>query len=548
MALSADGSKLVYTVDRPGSAGQRLYLRSLDQLEEQELYDGDADYPFFSPDGGWVGFQNSDGLNKVSIRGGSPQLMASSARGGTGGFWSIDDTIFYTSDEERLMRGSATGGTQESLDIVFDESATRQSWPYLLPGADALLYTTTSNNFGVRDGSRIDLLIQSTGEVRTIIQNGYNARYAPTGHIVFVRAAALWAVPFDVDRLQTTGPEQPVIQGVQTDTDLGTTVYAFSDDGYLVYLPGGDTKVRGPKSSLIWVDREGNEEVLPQLRNVAGAVVSPDGRRLAVAIIDNGNSDIWTYDLARNTLSRLTFYESVDSAPLWTPDGERIVFASARDGGGLWWREADGTGLAEPLLTGSSPLPFPGAFTPDGTQLLYTFNSDIFILTPGNEVPPQPLIQTEFNERRPALSPDGRWVAYESNESGRFEIYVRPFPNIGEGKWQVSNEGGRGAKWSPNGLEIFFVGSSGLNDSTVWVAQVETGAIFRSESPTLLVEGNYRRLGLGARGTLGIAADGSRFLLLRETENRFQETEATLLVTVENWFEELKRLAPPDPQ
>ncbi len=545
IALSADGSKLVYSVARPELGAQYLYLKNLDQLQERELFAGVAYSPFFSPDGEWVGFaQGAASLFKVSISGGAPQSLAEDNRPGTGGFWSVDGTIFHTSFSDlQLGRSSENGGAPSPLGINEENSGSVQSWPYLLPGDDALLYTVASP-VDVRDG-RIDLLVQSTGEVRTIIQNGYNARYVPTGHIVFVRAAALWAVPFDAERLQTTGPERPVIQGIQASTTRGITPYAFSDDGLLVYLPGGETNAFTQETTLVWVDRDGNEETLPEVRNFGRWAVSPDGRQLAVSIVaEGGNEDIWVYDLTRQTLSRLTFDDATDRNPAWTPDGERIVFASSRDGGGLWWQAADGTGAAERLLVDDENLLAPYAFTPDGAQLLYWSNSDIYTLTPGAEVPSQPLIQSEFNTHRPDISPDGRWLAYQSNETGRAEIYVRPFPNIDEGKWQISSAGGQSPKWSPNGLELFFSRPSESVDNGVWVAQRDSADAVQFSAPVRAFTGSDAVV--SRERTFDISADGSRFLLRSTPEVEAQETEVTLLVAVENWFAELKRLAPPD--
>ena len=545
IALSADGSKLVYSVARPELGAQYLYLKNLDQLQERELFAGVAYSPFFSPDGEWVGFaQGAASLFKVSISGGAPQSLAEDNRPGTGGFWSVDGTIFHTSFSDlQLGRSSENGGAPSPLGINEENSGSVQSWPYLLPGDDALLYTVASP-VDVRDG-RIDLLVQSTGEVRTIIQNGYNARYVPTGHIVFVRAAALWAVPFDAERLQTTGPERPVIQGIQASTTRGITPYAFSDDGLLVYLPGGETNAFTQETTLVWVDRDGNEETLPEVRNFGRWAVSPDGRQLAVSIVaEGGNEDIWVYDLTRQTLSRLTFDDATDRNPAWTPDGERIVFASSRDGGGLWWQAADGTGAAERLLVDDENLLAPYAFTPDGAQLLYWSNSDIYTLTPGAEVPSQPLIQSEFNTHRPDISPDGRWLAYQSNETGRAEIYVRPFPNIDEGKWQISSAGGQSPKWSPNGLELFFSRPSESVDNGVWVAQRDSADAVQFSAPVRAFTGSDAVV--SRERTFDISADGSRFLLPSTPEVEAQETEVTFLVAVENWFAELKRLAPPD--
>ena len=552
IALSADGDNLVYRVFRPETQAESLYLKNLNQLGEQVLVNGLANTPFFSADGEWVGYSQLDGgeLYKQSIRGGTPLLIADSTRGGSGGFWSADDTVYYTSSNLQLMRVSANGGVPEPLNINVVDTNSVQSWPYLLPGDDALLYTVASPNDS-RDG-RIDLLVQSTGKVSTIIQSGYNARYVPTGHIVFVRDETLWAVPFDADRLQITGPQRPVIQGIQTNTRRGGTPYAFSEDGLLVYLPGEDT--RPTETTLIWVDREGKEEALrrpvPDVRRWA---VSPDGGQLALSVGEDGtNSDIWIYNLTRHNLSRLTVDESDDYRPLWTPDGERVVFGSARDGGGLWWRAADGTGVAERLLKdsdlrerGASPY----AFTPDGTQLVYWSGYDLYTLTPGDELSSKPLIKNNFFTQRPDLSPDGRWIAYVSNKTGSQEVYVSPFPNVDDGNEKISTEGGTSPKWSPDGLELFFTTlfvTTQIMDSSVMVARRETTDTSQFAIPVRAFEGSDAVVSSDA--TFDISADGSRLLLRRETKNTVQDTEVTLLVAVDNWFEELNRLAPPDPQ
>lgn len=546
IALSPDGRRLAYLVQRPGTQRQ-LYVQELDQLEARVLFSSaDATNPYFSPDGEWIGIHHEGELHKISIRGGQPQSLENSTWAGTGGFWSAEDSLFYATNPDvgrnQLQRINANGGVPEPLEIVGTNPDFVHSWPTLLPDGNTLLITTAPY-LNVRNGE-IGLLTLATGEFKTIIRNGYNARYVPSGHIVFIRDASLWAVSFDLDQLEPNGIEVPVIQGVQTGGSRGTAVYAFSNDGQLVYLEGVETQ-DGPTSRvLVWVDQEGNEQAIPEQRDFRLPAVSPDERQLAVVVAENGNGDIWTYDLARNALSRLTVDSANDSYPLWTPNGERIVFSSdRRDGGGLWWREANGTGQAEPLITGIENAR-PYAFTPDGVQLVYEAAGDLFLFTLDVDTSPQPLIQTEFNERKADISSDGRWIAYESDETGQPEIYVRPFPDVETGKWQISNEGGQWPKWSANGRELFFRVFSNP-DSSVWAVRVDAENDFQYEPPNELLTGNYR--GAGGQGAFDISNDGSRFILIKDTDNS-AVLDQTLLVAVENWFEELKRLAPPDPQ
>jgi len=260
-------------------------------------------------------------------------------------------------------------------------------------------------------------------------------------------------------------------------------------------------------------------------------------------IMENDNIDIWVYDVARNTLSRLTFDEAVDYFPLWTPDGERIIFGSDREEGGLWWRAANGTGQVQAILTGDQSL-IPNTFTPDGSQLVYESEGDLYLVTLDGESVPQRLTQTEFREQDAAISHDGRWIAYESNETGLDEIYVRPFPDVESGKWQISNGGGQWPKWAPNDTELFFRLNSATQNS-VLSTRIDTANTFQHDIPSVLFSGNYR--GTGTEGSFDLSPDGSQFLLIRGVGD-FVPTEQTRLVAVQNWFEELKRLAPPDPQ
>ncbi|MCP5347137.1 MAG: hypothetical protein R3F41_14235 [Gammaproteobacteria bacterium] len=563
VALSADGRRLAFALERPG-AGQQIYVLELNQLQPRLISSAEGDHPEFSPDGQWLIFNSdNEGVYKVALGGGAAQRLTDSVFPGTTGHWTSEDTVFYTTgleDGTRLMQISAAGGEAYPVEFTGDPSVFSYELPYLLPNEDSLLLTAIPTSTGnARDG-RIVLLQLSTGNITTLVQGGYNARYVPTGHIVFIRDAALWAVPFDSEQQRVIGREVPVVQGIETQGVRGLATYSFSNDGLLVYLPGNDTLLAQERTaSLVWVDRAGNEEYLPQQRNFARPRVSQDGQKLAVDITEDGNGDTWIYDLTRNSLSRLSFSEFADGYPTWSPDGLQIAFASQREGKGtLWLRAANGTGEAMPLATGLSDASdaFPSSFSPDGGQLVFRYAEDIYLMTLVNYEVDQvrPLIKSEFREGSGQISADGRWIAYHSDETGRMEVYVRPFPNVDAGKYQISSEGGYWPRWSRDGNELFFRGIVGLTEEqtqqSVWSVEIESsGETFDFQIPRLLFQGDFRESGLyGVNPGFDVSPDASRFLLLKNSEAMNRVSEQTQLVVVENWFEELERLAPPDLQ
>jgi len=322
----------------------------------------------------------------------------------------------------------------------------------------------------------------------------------------------------------------------------GAGQYSFSNIGSLVYLPGrGQAQA---ELTLAWVDRKGAALPLPApQRPYNNPILSPDGRLAAIPI---GN-DVWIYDLTRDTLTRLTF-EGRNNFPRWSPNSKRIAYSSERNGvQGIFWRLADGSGPEERLFTGAG-LPRPSAFTPDGRSLIYTANDtktaqDIWVLPlEGDEArKPHAFLQTPFAETTPHLSPDGRWLAYLSNESGRYEVYVRPFPGPG-GKWQISTEGGSGVAWSPKGNEIFY--RTGPQSEKRMAVDVQTQPTFSAGKPRLLFEApmvSVQPLG-GLAADYSVSPDGQRFLMVRATEQ--PQTAAAQINVVFNWFEELKKKVP----
>ena len=396
-----------------------------------------------------------------------------------------------------------------------------------------------------RDLKPANVKIRPDGRTyRTIIEQGFHAHYVPTGHIVYLLGGNLMAVPFDAGRLEVTGPAVPVVEGVRGRTTQGEFGFAVSPTGFLVYAPG--SVVENAKRMLVWVDRKGREEPLgAPLRSYAYARLSPDGARVALDIRDQEN-DIWTWDLARQTLTRLTFNPGADGGPVWTPDSLRIVFWSDRGGtsNNLHWVAADGTGQPERLTEGPNAQ-VPTGVLPDGKRLIFyetdpKTNNDLQMLTLDGDRRAAPLVRTQYSEMNGQVSPDARWLAYQSNESGQDEVYVRPFPNVEGGRWQASTGGGIKPLWARNGRELFYLSGSG--SVRLMSVPVQSGTSFSAGTPQVLFEGKYFSGNAGR--TYDVSPDGQRFLMIKDAAATTSSAPSQFVVVL-NWFEELKRLAPP---
>ena len=444
--FSPDGKRLIYVAG--SGQDRRLYVRVLEQLEATPLTGTEgAQYPFFSPDGEWIAFFLGPGgqrtLKKVPVRGGAQVTISQEPHAGYTGSWGADGTMIIGNQVGFLSRLSDSGGEPEPL-TALEEGEVAHVFPQILPGGEAVLFTAQVG--GSWGDAKIVLQLLGTGERKVLINGGTDARYVPTGHLVYSREGTLLAVPFDLSSLEVTGSPVSILELV-SQVGAGAPQFSFSDSGSLVYVRGA---VGDGGRILVWVDREGHEVPLTAASNrqFFGPKLSPDARRVAVTFRESGNFDSWIHDLARKTMTRLTFDAASDFFSLWTPDGQRVVFSSTRDGGfeNLYWRAADGTGQAE-RLTKSPNKQTPYSFSPDGKQLAFTERDpetgrDLYVLSMEGEFTSEPLLQTPFHERAPAISPDGRWMAYSSNESGPYQVYVRPFPNVEDGKWQVSTGGG----------------------------------------------------------------------------------------------------------
>ena len=467
VAISPDGTRVVYTAG--GGNPLQLYVRALDALTATPLQGLNTRVyaPFVSPDGAWVGFHDrtDNTLKKVSILGGPSVLIASGVEvAQLGASWGEDDTIIFgTPLPSGLWRVSAGGGEPEELSTPNAElGEANHAWPHILPGGRAVLFTITTGPAANAETTQIAVLDLETGDQTVLVSGGSDARYSPTGHIVYGVDGTLRAVGFDLDRLQVTSNPLPVLDGVVTKSS-GAANFSFSRDGTLVYVPGTRGTASDAQRTLVWVDRDGREELLPLAPGgYTRARVSPDGTRIAVEMDGLEGSDVWLSDVIRGTLSILTPDPARDQRPLWTPDGARVVFESSRDGSlGLFWKDADGTGDAERLVTVEDGRQFaPQQWSPDGNELLFNYvapntGRDIAVLSVEGDRSWRPLLNSPADEGTPALTPDGAWIAYTSNETGQEEVYMERFPDLGN-KRQISTGGGQSPMWSTDGRELFY--------------------------------------------------------------------------------------------
>ncbi|MFY9550847.1 MAG: protein kinase [Thermoanaerobaculia bacterium] len=524
LAFAPDGTRLAYAAEHGGTT--QLYLRALDRLEAVPVRDSEgATSAFFSPDSHWLGFFAGARLMKVPVEGGIPQPICEAAEV-RGASWGSDGTIVFSTGTSGMRRVSASGGTPRVL-LAPGVGETVVNWPEILPGNEAVLFTTSTV------GPRIAVLSLKTGKRRGLIE-GMGARYSPSGHLVFARGGSLFAAPFDIKRLELTGPAVSVLDGVMILSPYNSPLFGLSAGGALVYGPGSP-----PRETLVSVDRQGKVEPLPfEPRGYEEPRFSPDGKRVAVTIRAD-NPDIWVLDISRGTSARLTFDPGEDETPVWTPDGGKVTYSADRAGHprALYSKPSDGSGTEERLFD-SETHSHVSSWSPDGRTLVYTeydpvFSGNIWVLTLGEKVERRPWLRTPFNERAGRFSPDGHWLAYVSNESGRDEVYVQPFPGPG-GKWQISVSEGTEPVWSHAGSEIFY-----RSGDKMMAVSVASGRGFSAETPHVLFEGRFVPSRRG-EAAYDVSPDDRRFVMVQRDVQSF----ATRLNVVLNFSEELKRRVP----
>jgi len=548
--ISRDGTRVAFWSGSP----PRLYVRKLGEFEARPLPQDPGLVstlpPCFSPDGDWLVYSTGKALKKIAVAGGAALTVADDLDSADVCDWGEDGNIYF-GVTPGIMRVAAAGGRAE-LVADFDAASGETSYenPHLLPGGGRLLFTVLR---GGLSGVSVAVLDLATHEKKVVLEGAGFVQYAPSGpgvsrgHILYGRNGTLFAAPFDVRTLKA-GPPSPTLEGVAA---LGPiSLMSVSDTGTLVYASGGNF---GLGATLRWVDRAGAAQDLPEAAHFySGLAVSPDGRRAAVSILDLNtlNSDLWLYELDGDRLTRLTF-GGVNGIAVWTPDGQRLIYWHAE---GV--TSADGELRAVPADNSAPPVALAtlqgGAATPtsisaDGTVLIGSrfrgSTRDLWSMSLDDKAAatsapagatPKPLLETTFDERDATLSPDARFLAYTSDESGRDEVYVIPYPGPG-GKAQVSTAGGKWPHWNRSGRELFYVSGTQL-----LAVEVETSPVFRRLTPKVLFEvPAFASPGVGNYG-YDVAPDGSRFLM-PSTTSASQQFELRVVV---NWFEELRRLAP----
>jgi Tol biopolymer transport system component len=529
LSVSPDGRRIVFVAGSPDGK-YLLWVRSLDTLTAQALAGTDrASAPFWSPDSTALGFFAGGKLKKIDISGG-PAITLGDAPDNRGGTWSREGVIvFNPGNRTALQKVSASGGTPTAA-TVLGQGEVGHYRPSFLPDGRHFLYRGST---GSETSGPIYLGSLDSAERKILLNADASNVVYTQGHLLFLRETTLMAQPFDLRRLALTDSAFPIAEQIQTQGNFPPSgVFSASENGVLAYQGGATAN-----SQLVWFDRTGKQiGVLGDPAEYSGIELSPDGRQASVSIPDEAGKgmDIWVYDVARGLRTRFTFDRANEFASIWSPDGSRVVFDSDRKGHlDLYQKTSSGAG-AEEMLVGDGLDKLPESWSPDGRFILYsTFGAptgnDLFVLPLFGDRRPFPFLQTQFNEFDGRFSPDGKWVVYSSNESGKYEVYVAPFPGPG-GKWQVSTAGGQGPSWRRDGNEIFYLAP----DNKMMTAAVNgKGASFDVGA----VKPLFQMSTTGMNHRYAVSADGQRFLINSALE---QATSGPITVVL-NWTAGLKK-------
>jgi eukaryotic-like serine/threonine-protein kinase len=539
LAWSPDGTSLVYSAIRDGRL--RLYLRTLDRLEDSPISGTDSPWglplqPFFSPDGGWMAFSAATSLKKVPTSGGAPLTLCDPCNP-KGATWGPDGTVVYAPGTAAgLSRVNADGGASQALTVL---DARRQEsshrFPEFVPEGQGVIFTVKHHDAASWSDARIEAVSLRTGERSTLVEGGSHAQYLTPGHLVYHRWGNLWAAPFDPVRLKVTGSSVRVLDGVSSSSEYGQAYFALSRDGSLAYVPG---KPQGSDRTLALMDRDGKRKpLLDEGRPYESVKVSPDGRRLVLQI-GGANDQIWVYDMERGTLTPQTLRFN-NSDPIWTRDGQRLTFTSNREGSfDIFSQPADGSGPGERLTTSSEgQFPISASWSPDGQALVFfegsnTTRADLWTVRVDGDRKPHPLLRGPFNVISAAVSPDGRWFAYTSNESGRDEVYVRPFSES-NGRWPISVDGGEFPVWAKDGRELYY-----RNGDRIMAVAVRSEKTFFAAKPRVLFEAKYPET--HGRPNYDVMPTGE-FVVIEPGES---DTVPSQINVILHWAEEVRQRVP----
>jgi Tol biopolymer transport system component len=537
LAFSPDGTRLVYVA--ANGERRQLFLRTLDRLESAPLPDTEgAHSPFFSPDGEWVAFFAHGTLKKVSVSSGAVVTLAEVLPVSSGGTWATDGSIIYTpAPLDGLVRIPPGGGPAVPLTTPQGQAGDYgHQFPHMLPGDKALLFTVMHDRSGWSDRGVAVLSLES-GTWKSLLDQGTNPHYVSSGHLVYAIDGAILAVPFDAKRLTLEGSPVRVTEGIVTRTGAE---FSVSATGSLAYLRG---PWGWPQRKLTWVDRGGRELSSACAPNAYGSPrISPSGSQVVASVRarGRGNIDLWVCTLGRDTLTRVTLQDGYEAQPLWSPDPARLTFASAQQDKApdLATMRVD-SGTQETLLSMPNAQ-FPTSWSPDGSTLLFTSEMpktkyDIWMLSVGSEPEAHPWLSTPYFESAAVFSPDGRWIAFQSNESGRFEVYVRASSGSGR-RYQISEDGGSEPMWDADGQTLYY-----RNADRMMAVAVDTSGEFSAGEPALLFEGEFGVPDPSIMASYDVAADGERFLMLKDPEEKLDRIDVVL-----NWVEEVRRLVPSD--
>jgi serine/threonine-protein kinase len=534
VALSPQGNRVALVAARDGTT--RLYVRELDSMEARALPGTEGAFctPFFSPDGQWLGFVADAKLKKISVAGGEV-IVLTALPGINGASWTTNGSVvFGQPGRHALSRIAATGGTVEPA-TTLDSSRGEIShqWPAAIVGTDLLLYQANIDN-----GEKYsEIVVQDLrrGKRQVIARGGTYPQYVPTGHVVYVHDGVMMAQTFDAATMQTTGLAFPVADNIM-ESGQGAAQFEVSQLGSLVYVPGG---VEAGRRTLVWIDRKGNETPLAApLQPYRVPRLSSDSERVTLSR-DETFSSGWIYDLKRNTLMRANDTFPMNH-PIWSPDAKRIAYFSNQNGRGIFWKAADGS-ISQERLTSTMNPQAPTSWSPDGRYLAFQeftkpTGSDVWVLPLNGDPKPQPFLRTVADETTPMISPDGRWLAYASNESGRYEVYVQPFRG-GGAKWQISNDGGHDPVWAKSSDELFY-----RSGDKMMAAEYQTSPTLKFGKPEVLFEKKvfeFTVAGVPA-GSYDVCLDGQRFLMVL---NAVRQPVRQVNVVV-NWFEDVRRRLP----